>query len=246
LSAEPDKPRLVLLHGWGIGRGAWDGVTPALGERFEVLVLDLPGYRNTADLADHSLTAAMQWLADRVPVGSHAMGWSLGGQLLCQLALHRPAHLASLVTIASSPRFVAEEDWPGVDAALLGEFQGLLSHDPTALLKRFCALASAGDGDRRVLKRLRAIVSAQAPPPVASLAAGLRWLEAIDYRQALQELRVPRRHIFAADDALVPVAVARTTGNAVTLPGGHAPMLSVPDRLLAALDEFYRRPGVVA
>ena len=42
-------PDLVLLHGWGLGAGAWDCVLPALAERFRVHRVSLPGYDGTPD-----------------------------------------------------------------------------------------------------------------------------------------------------------------------------------------------------
>jgi pimeloyl-ACP methyl ester carboxylesterase len=39
---------LVLLHGIGSSRQAWDPVIPALAEHFDVLAVDLPGRRARA------------------------------------------------------------------------------------------------------------------------------------------------------------------------------------------------------
>jgi pimeloyl-[acyl-carrier protein] methyl ester esterase len=39
-----DGPDLVLLHGWGMDSGIWDGVRDQLSQMFRVHVVDLPGY----------------------------------------------------------------------------------------------------------------------------------------------------------------------------------------------------------
>ena len=41
---------LVLLHGLGSARAAWDPVIPALAERFDVIAVDLPGFGESAPL----------------------------------------------------------------------------------------------------------------------------------------------------------------------------------------------------
>ena len=41
---------LVLLHGIGSSRRAWDPVIPALGEQFDVIAVDLPGFGDSEPL----------------------------------------------------------------------------------------------------------------------------------------------------------------------------------------------------
>ena len=46
-------PPLVLLHGIGSSRQAWDPVVPALAGRFTVIAVDLPGFGDSAPLPAH-------------------------------------------------------------------------------------------------------------------------------------------------------------------------------------------------
>ncbi len=39
---------LVLLHGIGLSRQAWDPVVPALARHFDVIAVDLPGFGGSA------------------------------------------------------------------------------------------------------------------------------------------------------------------------------------------------------
>ena len=41
---------LVLLHGIGSSRHAWDPVIPALSEHFDVIAIDLPGFGDSGPL----------------------------------------------------------------------------------------------------------------------------------------------------------------------------------------------------
>ena len=56
------RPTLFLLHGLGLSSRSWDGVTAALGDRFDVVALDLPGYGEQA--ASPAIT--LQETAERV------------------------------------------------------------------------------------------------------------------------------------------------------------------------------------
>jgi pimeloyl-ACP methyl ester carboxylesterase len=98
---------LVLLHGLGSSRHAWDPVVPALAEQFEVLAVDLPGFGDTpplpADVEPHpaALAAAVaSWLDELGIAAPHIAGHSLGGWIALELAGIRPVATLSLVAPA--------------------------------------------------------------------------------------------------------------------------------------------------
>lgn len=41
---------LVLLHGLGSSRAAWEAIVPTLTQRFDVIAVDLPGFGTSAPL----------------------------------------------------------------------------------------------------------------------------------------------------------------------------------------------------
>jgi pimeloyl-ACP methyl ester carboxylesterase len=84
---------LVLLHGLGSARGAWDPVVPALAERFDVLAVDLPGFGGSAptppSVEPHpaALAAAVAGFLDGLGIPApHIVGNSLGGWVALELA----------------------------------------------------------------------------------------------------------------------------------------------------------------
>ena len=93
---------LVLLHGIGSVRHAWDPVLPYLEDAYEVVPLDLPGHgaappiepASPADLAA-AVTAS---LAERGVERPHVAGNSLGGWVALEMAAAGAA--ASVVAIA--------------------------------------------------------------------------------------------------------------------------------------------------
>lgn len=104
------RPPLVLLHGVGHSRAAWDPVRTELGRSFEVVALDSPGFgaEPTDRLADGRfdvpayVDAFVAWLhelglpADEVAVA----GNSMGGAIALELARRRRVRAACALSPA--------------------------------------------------------------------------------------------------------------------------------------------------
>jgi pimeloyl-ACP methyl ester carboxylesterase len=102
-SGEP----LVLLHGIGMSRAAWDPVLPALAARFDVIAVDLPGFGDSAPLppgvepSPAALAAAVAALLDDLGVRNpHVAGNSVGGWVALELARLRPLASVALLSPA--------------------------------------------------------------------------------------------------------------------------------------------------
>ena len=191
-------PSLILLPGWGLGSAPLVPLAEALAGHFQVRIEALPAFEQ-ADI-EHCLAA----LDEGLPRGAWLAGWSLGGMLAALLAARRGADCPGLLTLASNARFTASEAWPtAMPAATFEAFREGYELNPTATLKRFAMLCSQGAADARGLSR-RLLAQADG----ADSLAGLELLAALDTRQALQGFAGPQLHLFATDDALVPVAAA--------------------------------------
>lgn len=97
-------PTLLLVHGVGASRLVWAPVLPALAQRYDVLVVDLPGHGASAPLAPDAdarcralarhLAAALVELEVARP---HVVGNSLGGWVALELAAdHAVSSLTAL------------------------------------------------------------------------------------------------------------------------------------------------------
>ena len=98
---------LVVLHGIGSSRHAWDPVVPALAGRFDVLAVDLPGFGDSGPLpagaapAPAALAAAVAGLLDDLGITDpHVAGNSLGGWVALELAGIRPVASLTLLSPA--------------------------------------------------------------------------------------------------------------------------------------------------
>ena len=103
---------LVLLHGIGSSRAAWEPVIPALSEQFDVVAVDLPGFGDSAPLpttvepTPHALAQAVAALLDELDLDTpHIAGNSLGGWVALELAAIRPVATVTLLSPAGM--------WPG-------------------------------------------------------------------------------------------------------------------------------------
>ncbi len=240
-------PDLVLLHGWGMHGGIWDGVREPLAQKFRLHVLDLPGYGASTHREPYTLAGLAAAVAEVMPPRAHVCGWSLGGQVALRLALDFPQRVDKLILLGTTPCFRQRPDWPhGVDDATLREFARSLEQDYGGTLKRFLSLqARSGDDAREVIAALRAKLFERGEPSLAALRDGLAILHDLDLRDEVSGITQPTLVIHGERDALTPpsagewlaraipgAALARVRGSA------HAPFLSHRAETVAAMERF--------
>jgi 2-succinyl-6-hydroxy-2,4-cyclohexadiene-1-carboxylate synthase len=96
---------LVLLHGFGGTRRAWDAVIERLpgDERRRAVALDLPGHGGEAD-APRPITfkGCVEHVLGRSPARFVLCGYSLGGRVALQVALAAPERVVRLVLVATT------------------------------------------------------------------------------------------------------------------------------------------------
>ena len=240
-------PDVLLVHGWGLHGGIWSDFAAGLIDCARVTRVDLPGHGQSETVANYTLDALADALAELCPAPTIAIGWSLGALAVLALAQRHASRLRGIVLVGATPRFVTAPDWPhAIAPALLRQFAADLACDYRGTLSRFLSLQlGMAIVEREVLKRLRAWVLARELPSAAGLNAGLALLEQTDLRPMLATLKLPALVIHGGRDRLVPPAaaayLARTLPGArlYTLPhAGHAPFLSHADECLRETRTF--------
>lgn len=238
-------PALVLLHGWGFDGGVWHSLLDTLSQRYTVYSVDLPGFGKSPLPETYSLKAVSEMLLAIIPAKASVMGWSLGGVFAYYLAIHHPERITKLITVASSARFVNDNEWPGLQATVLSRFKNNLLHNYVKTMKEFLVLQCRGSSMTVAdLKHLKQLIMNNIPSEEALLGA-VDLLVTTDLRHELTKITCPNLHIFGGRDALVPVAVNQhiqaylpNACVATMDKAAHIPFLSHPNEFMRILEEI--------
>ncbi len=129
---------LVLLHGLGSSRQAWNPVIPALSEHFDIIAIDLPGFGDSPSLPagveplPATLAVSVADLLDELSIiNPHLAGNSLGGWVALELAQLVPA--ASLTLL--SPAGLWRKHTPYYCRVSLRTSRWLAAHATTVLAR---------------------------------------------------------------------------------------------------------------
>ena len=108
-SSQGDGPVLLFLHGIGGNRHSFDGQLPAFADRWRAVSWDMPGYGDSAPLADMTYPAladAVARLLDHLEAPTAAIvGHSMGGMIAQEFVAQHPGRTSALVLSATSPSF---------------------------------------------------------------------------------------------------------------------------------------------
>ena len=131
--------RLVLIHGSVVnGRTTWSAQRP-LADRFELVVLDRPGFPPNPPVARVDFESDAALVAGLLRAGDHLVGHSYGGVIALLAAAQRPDVLGSLTVLEPPATRVARGN-PDADAFAAGGaalYASGATSDPEAFLRRF-------------------------------------------------------------------------------------------------------------
>lgn len=228
-------PHLALLHGWGLNSAVWNRVVETLARDYTLHVVDLPGHGHSSHIKSTTLDAMTDVVAAALPPQTHVLGWSLGGQVALNLAYRHPAKIDRLILVATTPRFVAGDDWPhGMRAGVLSDFALRLTENYAATIKNFLTLQALHQANvRGTIVMLQQAVLARGAPNMANLIHGLEILAETDLRPTLTQIKHRTLVIQGDHDALTPEPAARWLSAAIAnseykmiAHAAHAPFLS--------------------
>ncbi len=247
-AAGSEAPELVLLHGWGLHSVVWDPVVPALLERFQVTVIDLPGMgRSPLPAGHYDLDFLVQQVLQVAPAKATWLGWSLGANVALAIAAQYPQRVQALSLVAANLCFVQKAGWPqAMPESVFAQFRDNYDEERDGTLIRFLSLQCRGsERMREDIRFLQDILYLQGLPAPEALRAGLVVLGELDQRDAVQRLSMPCQLILGERDYLVPASVGDAIRQvqsdiqvAVIAGSGHAPFLAQPDLFLQAFHDF--------
>lgn len=204
-----------------------------LKENYTLFLVDLPGFGQTQHMEWQDFSTA---LLQQLPHQFAVVGWSLGGLYAMRLALEASARVTHLVVVASTPCFLQDQDWPGIEKTVLDGFSTNLQQNKAQLIADFVNLQ---------LRNNTAIVVEPCINNFAGLQYGLHCLATWNLKQALLKSHVTGCFIFGRLDAIVPIKTMQVMQRDyshfqyhVIKKAGHLPFLSHPNEFIEILRGF--------
>ena len=236
--------RLILVHGSVVAGAATWRVQQPLADRFELVVLERPGFPPGPPVERVDFEVDAELVADLVEPGDHLVGHSYGGVVSLLAAALRPERLRSLTVIEPPAARVALDD-PAVAAFAEGGARLWADgprDDPEAFLRTFLeAVGSSYDPPSPLPPELeqgaRMLMNERGPweaeIPLATLTA-----------TAFPKLVVSGAH-HPAFDAICDRLERELSAERVVLPGFGHTVQRHPD-FNAALADFVERAAAAA
>ncbi len=224
---------LVLLHGWGTDKNIWINIIPKLSSHFYVTTLDLTPWDPNLE------NMALQVLA-QTPKNAIYLGWSLGGLLAWQIAIQASERVQKLITVATTPKFLATKNWEAMPEKTFHNFYKMFEKDHMQALKYFTSLQFMGEPQAKELTTTAKANLNKQQVNKQFLQNGLKLLRDTDLRNEINKIRCPAVHIYGENDHIVPVATAQQlpAKTKIVKNSGHALFLSHQEEFLRLLNKF--------
>ncbi|WP_281646499.1 alpha/beta fold hydrolase [Parendozoicomonas sp. Alg238-R29] len=237
--------RVILVSGWCMSADVMEPLAEALSsQNCNVSSMSL------ADAAGESweaLLTSLDHLVNSEP--AILVGWSLGGNLCARYAAKHPENVVGVVTMGSTPSFVATEDWPaGKHPDAYQEFADGVAADIQLAMKGFVPICARGSTDLK--------------SAIRTLRASAKWALAqqTDWRVLLDRLAEDARsewkkitclgiHLLAENDPLAKLGIADDllkllpAHNIQVLPGSHAIFLDNTNSVVEAVKTITNGTG---
>jgi pimeloyl-ACP methyl ester carboxylesterase len=231
---------VLLLHGLGGTRLAWEPQLEGLADRFRCIAWDMPGYGGSAALTTLTFPGVVDAIVrlldtlgiDRVDV----VGLSMGGQHAQHLAIAHPERIRRLVLADTSYRFGADgtdpEAWKRLRLDALDA--GLTPADIAARVLDSITAPGFGGGERQRLIDAFSAISSD------GLRAAVEMLPTHAVDDRLAEIAAPTLVIVGELDEETPLAYAEYLAGHI--PGAHLEVIAGAGHLTPseAPDDFNR------
>ena len=251
LTGPPDAPALVLVHGFGCGQGMWRLVAPAFADDFRVLLLDLPGSADSDpasyDPVRHSsldgyAQDVLRVLDELELTDVTFVGHSVASMIGVLTHVAAPAVVSRLVLVSPSACYLDDGDYRG--GFTQTDIDDLLTMMERNQLGWQGALSGMVAGaDHEEVRAELEDTFCRTRPDVALQFAAVTFRA--DNRADLAHVIAPTLVIQVTDDVIAPMSAGeyvhqQISGSRLRVidTRGHAPHLTDPDEVVAAILDF--------
>ena len=251
VAGRPDRPALMLAHGFPLDNGMWEGQLSGLADRCFVIAPDLRGHgqsdvpTGSYSMEQHADDLAGLMDALRIEKAIVA-GLSMGGYVALAFWKRHGARASGLALIDTR----ANADTTEAKSTRNATIDRVRQHGVAILADEMMPrlLAPEHLGDTQVAKSLRDIIVRQ---PVEGMAVALAAMrDRPDATGVLPTITAPALVMVGEADAVTPLAVAEAMQAAipdvklvVVAGAGHMAPMEAPEDVNQALLDLVRRAG---
>ncbi|SNR96563.1 MULTISPECIES: alpha/beta fold hydrolase [Hymenobacter] len=243
---------IIFSHGFGTDQHIWHYVAPAFAAKHKVVLFDLMGAGQSDRTAyDFTRYRTLDGYVTDLLTLLHALdvskvvyvGHSVSGIIGVLAAIREPELFDRLVLLAASPCYMNDGDYiGGFELADLEELVGFLDRDYLAWSRAVVPTLVGGEMRTELVDEVLASFS-QLDPAIARQFARATFFS--DYRDDLQNLKVPTLIVQCAQDSIAPTAVGEYLHKnllgstlAVLDVTGHYPHLNAPVATISAMERY--------
>lgn len=236
---------LTLIHGWGVNAHIFNDFQQKLPENWVIHTPDLIGHGSQTLPIPFSIHAAADNIAAQQSSPGYLLGWSLGSQVVLQLAARYPQTVRGIILVSGFAKLRASADYPqGINNVLLEKMLGFFQQDYAKYVRQFLELQLIATPERRpLIKQILPDLVRHGTPQ--ALHNALNALESADIRPMLPEIQSPALIICGNKDSVTPPRMSEYL--AQHLPNArlhqidkaaHAPFLSHAEQCAALIKRF--------
>jgi len=192
-------------------------------------------------LSNFTIQSIAEKLSESLSHPSILLAWSFGGLIAIQIAALFPQKVKKLILIASQPRFIADQDWVGINSHSADQFSKNFSHATEAQINYFINLVNY---PHRNAHKKTGLAHYFLHQNTAYCEALLNLFFYADLRAEYQSLSAPILHIINQKDAVImqneqQLKVLNSNTHFITLADtGHAGFLHYPEIYQEIIKEF--------
>jgi len=245
---------VLLLHGWAMHAGVWDGFVERLSGQYQVITVDLRGHGQSRDMAGpytfDVFAADIDNLMRHLCVKRVALiGWSMGVSILLKLLGRNGSRVGSCVFISGNPSLVQREGYSnGVPPVTVKRLFRNVNRNYPQGLKSFHDLLFTPE-ELSSVEGTHAYTTITDKGRVPAKGAALESLQNLldeDLRETLHRITVPTLIIHGREDRICVCAAAEYMHATITNSRmfllentGHAPFVSRKNDVFSAIEEFF-------
>jgi len=234
-------PTFVFVHGWTCDRSFFAAQAEYFSKNHRVVSVDLRGHGDSdKPEIEYPISAYAEDLAHIIkelnlgPV--IAVGHSMGGLVVLQLAAMHPENVKAIVMIDPAP-FVPTKDRKKSSEKLIASIEAGETEPQRLLIASRYFLPSSS---KRILNQVR---DAMMSSPAHVAIEALRGIVSFNVLEIVDRCKVPALHLAATPPLNPPHLMSEwmpSVVNGWTVGAGHFSQLEVPDQVNAMIEAFFR------